>query len=61
MSFFTSSNMLLEDYKYAALNILWLYDSGKRTLIFAFIELFPNEYPKPINIQENSHHALFDQ
>ena len=51
MSFFTSSNMLLEDYKYAALNILWLYDSGKRTLIFAFIELFPNECPKPINIQ----------
>lgn len=55
MSFFINSNMLLEDYKYAALNILWLYDNGKRTLIFAFIELFPNEYPKPINIQENSH------
>ena len=55
MSFLTNSNMLLEDYHYAALNILWLYDNGKRTLIFAFIELFPNEYPKPINIQENSH------
>ena len=30
MSFFINSNMLLEDYKYAALNILWLYDNGKR-------------------------------
>ncbi|MBO6085194.1 MAG: hypothetical protein J6P19_02205 [Acetobacter sp.] len=49
--------MLLEDYKYAALNILWscVADDNKktiRTIIFAFIELFPKEFPKPIEIEE---------
>lgn len=52
-----NSKMLLEDYKYAALNILWscVADDNKktiRTIIFAFIELFPKEFPKPNEIEE---------
>ena len=35
-----NTKLLLEDYKYAALNILWSCENGKRTVIFAFIELF---------------------
>lgn len=48
-----NTKLLLEDYKYAALNILWSCENGKRTVIFAFIELFPNEFPKPIEIKED--------
>ncbi len=49
------SNNLEEDYKYGALNILWYRDDKKRFLVFASIELYPNEHPKPIRIQEENH------
>ncbi len=46
------NNYLEEDYKYAVLNILWHRDDNVRTIIFANIELYPNEYPQPIDIPE---------
>ena len=49
------NNYLEKDYKYGALNILWYRDDAKRFLVFASIELYPNEHPKPINIKEEYH------
>ena len=49
------NNYLEKDYKYGALNILWYRDDKKRFLVFANIELYPNEHPKPIRIKEDSH------
>ena len=46
------NNFLEKDYHYGALNILWFRDDEKRFLIFANIELYPNEYPKPNKIDE---------
>lgn len=46
------SNCLEKDYKYGALNILWYRDDKKRFLVFASIELYPNEHPKLIKIAE---------
>ena len=53
----TGTNFLLNDYRYGALNILWSCTNGHRTLIFAYIELFPNEFPIPIEIDEVEHNA----
>ena len=49
------NNYLEKDYKYGALNILWYRDDKKRFLVFANMELYPNEHPKPIRIKEDSH------
>ena len=45
-------DLLKSDYGYAALSILWLCDQGKRTIIFSFIELFPNEFLEPQALKE---------
>lgn len=47
-----ANNLLEEDYTNGVLNILWLFENGKRTIIFAYIELLPNEYPEPYNTEE---------
>ena len=49
-----SPNLLKKDYGYAALNILWSCNHGKRTIIFSFIELFPKEFPEPQSLEEQS-------
>lgn len=51
------NNFLKNDYKYGALNILWFRDDKKRFLIFANIELYPKEHPKPNKIDEKPRHV----
>jgi len=47
-------NLLKKDYKHATLNILWHRDGDVRNIIFANIELLPNEHPEPIALPESS-------
>jgi len=50
----SQENLLKIDYKYAVLNILWHRDGDVRNIIFANIELLPNEHPEPIALPESS-------
>lgn len=47
-----TKNILEEDYKYAAMNILWLREDIRRTILFCSIELYPQEIEEITGTQE---------
>ena len=46
--------LFTEDYDNAAISIVWYRNDKVRTIVFAFIELLPKEFPEPIEIEEKS-------
>ena len=47
-----NENLLVEDYNTATLNIVWHRYDKERTIVFALIELLPQDFPMPMQISE---------
>ncbi len=43
-----------DDYQYASIDLLWHRKDQKRTLLFSLIQLWPQEFPEPEEINEDS-------
>ena len=49
-----TKDLLTKDYQKASLSIVWHRNDQKRTIVFALIELLPEEFPMPVAINEIS-------